>query len=550
MSTQRQRLTWAAREATAPPAIPGYGVEDQDHPAHQPEPSHEDYAKGDPSAWAEDPHPGPYGDSGKPALPGYGVEDQDHPAHAGQVGRQADLKETVRRRAAKCMVIARHTLGKTASTASLEDQAFALMDLPDAEIEATLQRIAAARKQAGGFFAEDEFLGGDEDLLGCGEEADEEDGLFAGDDDLLARCARLEREVRQLRADQNDPDDDTLAPGAKSEDEEKKEEAGANKEAAVSKEAAWFAISDGDRDGFVTASEWRGPKSAFAALDLDGDGIVAFTDVKTAADEEAEDEEAEDEVASKKARKAKKSEDEEADEDEVASKKARKAKKSEDEEADEDEDEVASKKAFGHFADLDDDELEMLSAMEFGLEDEGETACGDDGRMLSASDDEDDEDETASKKAKKSEDEEAEDEEADEDSDKEASFFAGHGDPMGLSDESILTAEDEAAFANVFGKNASDEEAEDEEAEDEEAEDASKKARSRKAKKSEDEEADEDEVASKKASRTASVRPQPRKKAAGVRSLGSVTGGGAGRGNEVDELSKLWATAPDVSDAF
>ena len=82
--TQRQRMTWAAldREAAAPPATPGYGVEDQDHPAHtQDDPGPHDYENGDTSSWAEDVHPPPYGDSGAPATPGYGVEDQDHPAH-------------------------------------------------------------------------------------------------------------------------------------------------------------------------------------------------------------------------------------------------------------------------------------------------------------------------------------------------------------------------------------------------------------------------------------------------------------------------------------
>ncbi len=513
MSAHRQRMTWAARQAAAPAAIPGYGVEDQDHPAHQPDPSHEDYAKGDPSAWAEDPHPAPYGDSGPPALPGYGVEDQDHPAHGGQVGRQAGLKEAVRRRAAKCLVIARHTLGKTASTASIEERAFGLMDLSDAKIESALQRIAGQRKQAGGFFADDLDLMGeeddlfsedmDDDLLGFDDEGDlfSEDLLGCGDDmygeeddeALLARFARLERKVARLRrqADQNDPDGETLTPDAKSEDEEKGEEAKANKAASVSKEAAWFAISDGDRDGFVTAREWRGSRKAFLAMDKDRDGILSFSDIRLAADEEADDEE----------------------------------------------EETASKKAYGHFSDLDDEEMDMLSAMGDDI-----SACGEPMGSIYASKKSEDEDDADADEGDA--DEGDEDEDSDEDASKEASFFAGHGDPMGLSEESVLTAADEAAFANVFGRNASDDEDEDE---DEEV--ASKKA----SKKSEDEEADEDEeeeVASKKASRTASRRPQPRKKAAGVRTLGSLSGGGSTKGSEVDELSKLWASAPDVSDAF
>jgi len=48
MSTPiRKRTTWAAdRNASAPPATPGYGTEDQDHPAHQPDPAQAAYAKG------------------------------------------------------------------------------------------------------------------------------------------------------------------------------------------------------------------------------------------------------------------------------------------------------------------------------------------------------------------------------------------------------------------------------------------------------------------------------------------------------------------------
>ena len=133
MST-RQRMTWAAldREAAAPPAIPGYGVEDQDHPAHtQDDPGKDDYNIGGPSEFAEDVHPGPYGDSGPPALPGVGVEDQDHPAHKGQVGRNASLMELVRRKSAKALVLAKATLGKKASWDNIEDQAYGYMSMDD-----------------------------------------------------------------------------------------------------------------------------------------------------------------------------------------------------------------------------------------------------------------------------------------------------------------------------------------------------------------------------------------------------------------------------------
>lgn len=58
----------------------------------------------------------------------------------------------------------------------------------------------------------------------------------------------------------------------------------------------------------------------------------------------------------------------------------------------------------------------------------------------------------------------------------------------------------------------------------------------------------EDEKPSKEA-RQAAVRPQPRRASAGVKTLGTVSKA-ASVGNGVDELSKLWASSPDVSEIF
>jgi hypothetical protein len=44
-------------------------------------------------------------------------------------------------------------------------------------------------------------------------------------------------------------------------------------------------------------------------------------------------------------------------------------------------------------------------------------------------------------------------------------------------------------------------------------------------------------------------KPRAKKASAGVNSLGTVQGGGTGN-SEIDELSKLWPTAPDVSNVF
>ena len=124
-------------------------------------------------------------------------------------------------------------------------------------------------------------------------------------------------------------------------------------------------------------------------------------------------------------------------------------------------------------------------------------------------------------------------------------MMAPEGDPMGLADEG--PSEDDEMLAELFGGRlaADEEEAEEEEAEEEEADDeeeAGKKA-------SDEEEADEEEEegeeeAGKKASKQ---RPQARKASKGARSLGAVTKAAS---SEVNDLSQLWETAPDVTDVF
>ena len=102
-------------------------------------------------------------------------------------------------------------------------------------------------------------------------------------------------------------------------------------------------------------------------------------------------------------------------------------------------------------------------------------------------------------------------------------------DPMGLSAEDGDDAEaSDEVLAQLFGgKVAGDDEDEEEDEEDEEEED------------------EEEEKAEKKAS--SNRRPKVRKASKGARSLGSVTKAAT---SEVNDLSKLWTMAPDVSDVF
>jgi hypothetical protein len=517
MST-RQRMTWAAldREAAAPPAIPGYGVEDQDHPAHtQDDPGKDDYNIGGPSEFAEDVHPGPYGDSGPPALPGVGVEDQDHPAHKGQVGRNASLMELVRRKSAKALVLAKATLGKTASWDNIEDQAYGYMSMDDGALDASIGRLGG------------DFLGMEEELMGMFPEEDmgmDDVGMDEPSmDPMEARLKAMEEELFAMRAaaDQNDPDGETLGAKGKSEDQEKKEEAAANKEARSAPFLAMFDAYDTDNDGFVTAEDWGGPRAMFASLDTDKDGIIARHEVQAGC--EKMDNPAMEAACEAKKKKAGDDEDEEGD------------KKASDDEDEDDKGKEASKLAFGHEADFDEDELEMLSAMQFDEAPEDEImGCGDvmaSDKNAKKGDDDDEDDKGSDKEAKKSDDDgdddeggddEGGDDDDDEGSDKEASgdaeFFAQGFDPMGLSDGTTLTAADKAAFNEVFGSG--------------------------------DDDADEDEGSDKEASLASLLQPQKRTASKGVKSVGNVPKVASKKANEVEELSSLWASDPDVSGSF
>ena len=174
----RTRTTWGGdRKASAPPATPGYGTEDQGHPAHQPDPAYEEYAKGDPSAWAEDVRQPPYPQGNPPADPGYDVEDQDHRrTRTPRVPRRRPRAQ-VEKKASKCIRVARVMLGCDATAQMVEDQALDLMDLPEDNLDAMYARMS------GGFLAQDEEPEVVDDdiaaLLAQDEEPPAEDGVVA-----------------------------------------------------------------------------------------------------------------------------------------------------------------------------------------------------------------------------------------------------------------------------------------------------------------------------------------------------------------------------------
>jgi hypothetical protein len=531
---RRDRLTWAAgREASAPPANPGYGTEDQDHPAHQPDPSYETYKKGDPDAWAETPNPPPYPQGNPPAVPGYDTEDQDHPAHENppRVPKEARslraaIESMAEAKADRCLRLAALMLkGRRGVTAEMiEDQAFSMMDWPDSHITATANRLG------GGFLAQDMFVEDEFDSFPVEDEflppVDDEfmppvddDPMFMGDDeldallaeeempveapapeasrraevdDLMMKVQALQDEIVAMkaaagrRADQNDPKGDTLAPSPKTEEQVRQEaEATTDKQevktAAAKAARAFFASMDTDGDGFVSRSEWLGPVAVFAAADEDEDDIVT--------------------------------------EDEVVD--AMTAKKSCD------------------MVGLDPEEVALLAEMETEVAGRRAEEPAPVPEPV-----------PAPQAARRAEEPQVE----------EASLFSlgaeedALGNPVALTDEDSILAE---IFGGRVAKKADDDEKEEEpeaeepeaeepEAEEPEAEEPEKKEA---AKKSEEDEVVEEEKTDKKArtSRTAGQRPQPRRPNPGVRTVGTVT---AGNNGEIADLSRLWESAPDVSSVF
>lgn len=137
----RERLTWKrggatnapARRASAHPAYPDEGAAS---PAYQPDPEADAYENGDPSSWAEDPHPGPYPQSAHPSYPDEG------PASPAYIAKQGSVALALERKAAKCVRLASAILGPTASQHEVENQALAFMDMSERALHASLSRLA------------------------------------------------------------------------------------------------------------------------------------------------------------------------------------------------------------------------------------------------------------------------------------------------------------------------------------------------------------------------------------------------------------------------
>jgi len=477
------------RQAAERPAVPWEGTE---HPGDKGDPNREEYAKGDPSAWAEDPREPPYPKGERPSVPWEGTE---HPA-----AKEAAMQASAEKRAAKCVKLAEAMFrGKKVAVSMIEDQALEFMDLGDSRIKSALERL-----EAGGFLADEfeEEVEDEEAMLAQMLEEEEEFEM----DPMARKFAEMEAKIAELEgrvADQNKSDSfDTgfdVSDGPKTADDDEEaedDECEGCKKAEEEKEALLdvsmghnvFDEYDFDGDGFITMEEWGGSPAVFAAIDTDGDGIITMEEAAAGLGDSF----------SKFALKKAQDEDEEADDDsdEASKKKA----------GDEEEEEEADKEAAKKSEDDDDDDSDSDESDD---SDDDSNDDSDDSEDDSDDDDGDDEAE-ASKKAGDDEEEEEADKEAAvmDDAEGEAMIeslgqdmeldidVSPADDPMGLEDD----MEEDAELAALFGLKNADE------------------------------------------------KPQPKKASGGVKALGSVakTAGN----NEATNLEKLWDDAPDVSEHF
>lgn len=238
-------------------------------------------------------------------------------------------------------------------------------------------------------------------------------------------------------------------------------------------------------------------------------------------EEEEDEDEDEDEDHAKEARlRGRRAADEDEDEDEDHAKEARLRSASDDEDEDDDaEGDHAKEASSDRIADLLVAMQKQIAALESRLAGpQAATACADDDAMLA---------EMLDHEAVKAE---------DVDDAMEASLFDDSGDlgvDMGLVDDPLADIDpyaptDDDLFGGLSGdfsmfasENTS----------------TGKTAAQRIA-----------ENADRKKAASSQPKPQPKKPSTGVRSVGEVRTAGAS--NEIDELSKLWQGAPDISDVF
>lgn len=519
----RRRMTWNERKASAPPATPGY-LEGTEHPAYgQEDPDADQYMNGDPSSWAEDPTVGPYPNPAPPATPGtespqgHPATDPKHyfPAGAGKSASR-NLRAAMEHKASKCIRIATRMLGRKASVDAIEDQALDLMNLSDRQIQAMLTRIAEEGPEANYTLTEPRTSG---DLLADDLMIEDEDVIVpASEDEDLEAEALFAEMVEGAKFAKKSEDTDVEAEELLAEMEKEEKKASLrNRAAKKSEDEAKPEVKEDatEEDAAKKAAHFKRLASFWA---------------KKAGEEVEETEEVEEKESAKKASLRRRADQNapNADEAKLAemleeeSKKA--AKKSEGEEPDGDE---ATAEEEALLADMEKEESKKAAKKSEDAEEVEESEESDEEEKA-----EDGEDEGADKKAfdetflGDSFDSDLGDPMMEED------LFVD--DPMALMDDAGVSDDEMALlygskFAKVKSAKKSEDEAE--EVKEEEPKEEAKTAAARTA----------------AAKRTAALKPQPRLASTGVKTLGSVSKTAS---NEVNDLSKLWESAPDVSKIF
>lgn len=497
----RQRMTWTdagvSRHASEHPATPDEGPAS---PAHKAQPAADAYMNGDPSSWAEDPHPGPYPNSAHPATPDEGPASPAHKAAA------------LERKAAKCIRLATAMLGDSASVAAIENQALALMDLPDRSIKASLNRIAEDADEA---IDDDDAAAAEADLA-------EEGKKKASVSDRIARLERVLIKLAESEDPEGDDDDDDESEDPEGDDDDKgSEDPGEDEDKKKS-------ASDDDEDDDESMMQ----KSA---MERRMDRIERVLHRLAGGESKGDESKSHEDYADAK------DGDKETGKGESA---GDQSKSHLDYEGD--------KKA----SDDDDESMEDEESKKAGWE-PGHRAEGgwDPGHMESMSDEESMLEEMMLEEMLAEEGMDQNDPNAfdgdDPSGDGVPEITEVEGvvesmmDPMGLDDE-IVEEDDMMILASLFGKDASEKDEDKAEKEDhDKGAIADDKDHIEKLEKDEDEDAEDLEKEESK--KKASLRPQPKRASKGAKTLGGVSKEAA---SEVGDLSKLWESAPDVSRFF
>ena len=485
----RRRLTQnLPRKASAPPATPGY-EEPSIHPAAYPDPEADAYENGDTSSWAEDPHPGPYPNGAPPALPGTDGP-QGHPAtDLAHYFPNGASKQASRQLRAALEAKAAKCIRLASRMLGKHASTEAIEDQAIDLMSLTERQIQASLRR----YAEQGD--GGSDLLAV-ENMTLTPPRTGGDDDTEALLQAMLAEEGDVEANEVDADEALLASMLAEET--------AKRLASVKKGSKKAGQND-------PRAFYSGKKAEEDEKDAEDESDAEEADEKAAEDEKPEG----DTEAAKKAahfqrlaafwmKKAAEEAADEPEENEAEAKKDEKAKKAaksakaavakksakKAEESDESEEKAAEES---------DDKAEKKAAF---LRLANEFLSADLKDTLAALIAEDAEAPAAEKAA--------DDLLVDDLSD----------DPMvdglGMDDEGNIDVDD---LSVLYGMHTASEE--------------------------EGEKAEEEEPA--KEEKQAAVRPQARKASTGIKTLGTVAKVAS---SSVDDLSKLWASAPDVSDIF